>query len=92
MFKLAGDSRQSITNLPQIAAFADNHYFIDKIVNKSRTKIKILKLGDSKRVEELSRMLSGMSGSEISMKHTIELFEETNKIKKDITGKEIKIG
>ena len=62
-------------NLSQIAAFADNHYFKDKIVNKSRTKIKILKLGDSKRVEELSRMLSGMSGSEISMKHVIELFE-----------------
>ena len=89
---MAGESGQSITNLPQIAAFADNHYFKDRIVNKSRTKIEILKLDDSKRVEELSRMLISMSGSKISMKHTIELFEETNKIKRDITGKEIKIG
>ena len=30
-----------ITHLPQIAAFADNHYYIEKVIDNDRTKIKI---------------------------------------------------
>ncbi len=70
-----------ITHLPQIAAFADNHYFIDKIIDKKRTKIKISMLKDNRKVEEISRMLSGMTGSDISIRHALELLEETNRIK-----------
>ncbi len=70
-----------ITHLPQIAAFADNHYFIDKIIDQKRTKIKISMLKDNRKVEEISRMLSGMTGSDISIRHALELLEETNRIK-----------
>ena len=71
-----------ITHLPQIAAFADNHYFIDKVFEKGRTKITIQSLDSETKIKELSRMLSGMAESEISLKHAVELIEETNKIKK----------
>jgi DNA repair protein RecN (Recombination protein N) len=80
-----------ITHLPQIAAFADNHYFIDKIISKERTKIKISKLSGNKKIEELSRMLSGMTGSDISIKHAVELIEETNRIKDENLDRKINI-
>ncbi len=80
-----------ITHLPQIAAFADNHYFIDKVIQNGRTKIKISRLRENKKVEEISRMLSGMTGSDISMKHAVELLEEANKIKNENIKRKIKI-
>lgn len=71
-----------ITHLPQIAAFADRHFYIDKVFEGGRTKIKIKCLEDESKIRELSRMLSGMSASDISLKHAGELIEKINKIKK----------
>ncbi len=81
-----------ITHLPQIAAFSDHHYFIDKFEENGRTKIKITKLADGKIIKELSRMLSGMEESSISIMHAEELLEQTKKIKKDLMEEKIKIG
>ena len=81
-----------ITHLPQIAAFSDHHYFIDKFEENSRTKIKITKLDNSKQVKELSRMLSGMEESSISIMHAEELLEQTKRMKKDLMEEKIKIG
>lgn len=81
-----------ITHLPQIAAFSDHHYFIDKIEENNRTKIKINKLDDSRKVRELSRMLSGMEESSISIMHAEELLEQTKRIKKNLMEENIKIG
>ena len=81
-----------ITHLPQIAAFSDHHYFIDKFEENGRTKIKITKLDNSKQVKELSRMLSGMEESSISIMHAEELLEQTKRMKKDLMEEKIKIG
>ena len=81
-----------ITHLPQIAAFSDHHYFIDKFEENGRTKIKITKLDNSKKVKELSRMLSGMEESSISIMHAEELLEQTKRMKKDLMEEKIKIG
>lgn len=48
-----------ITHLPQIAAYADSHFLIQKRVEKGRTLTTVEKLTDSGRVEEIGRMLSG---------------------------------
>jgi DNA repair protein RecN (Recombination protein N) len=74
-----------ITHLPQIAAFADDHFFISKTVEKERTKIMINRLSHDKVVKEIARMLSGLSDSDISFKHAVELLEETNRIKKYVS-------
>ncbi len=71
-----------ITHLPQIAAFADDHFFIDKIIENERTKIMINRLPQDKVVKEIARMLSGLAESDISFKHAVELLEEAAKIKK----------
>ncbi len=48
-----------ITHLPQIAAYADVHFQIDKTVEGGRTRTTLRRLDGDGRVEELSRMLGG---------------------------------
>ncbi|MCL4378297.1 MAG: DNA repair protein RecN [Actinobacteria bacterium] len=81
-----------ITHLPQIAAFSDYHYFIEKLTEKGRTKIRINRLDTGNRVKEISRMLSGMEDSNISVMHAEELLEQTNRIKKDLKEEKVKVG
>jgi DNA repair protein RecN (Recombination protein N) len=48
-----------ITHLPQVAAYADSHFVIDKHVNDGRTVARVVRLDEGGRVEELARMLGG---------------------------------
>ena len=48
-----------VTHLPQVAGFADAHYFVDKLEEKGQTFATISELSASERVAELARMLSG---------------------------------
>jgi DNA repair protein RecN (Recombination protein N) len=48
-----------ITHLPQIAAYADVQYQIDKKIEGGRTRTTVTRLNEDSRVEELSRMLGG---------------------------------
>jgi DNA repair protein RecN (Recombination protein N) len=48
-----------ITHLPQIAAYADTQFVIEKRVEGGRTRTTIRRLSDGGRVEELARMLGG---------------------------------
>jgi DNA repair protein RecN (Recombination protein N) len=49
-----------ITHLPQIAAYADHHYAVEKRRSRGRTVTEARALVDDERVVELSRMLGGM--------------------------------
>src|SRR5262245_45381994 len=48
-----------ITHLPQIAAYADSHFLIQKRIEKGRTQTTVGQLTGRARVEEISRMLGG---------------------------------
>ena len=48
-----------ITHLPQIAAYADSHFQIEKTVEGGRTRTTVVRLDEGRRVEELARMLGG---------------------------------
>ncbi|PWT83878.1 MAG: DNA repair protein RecN [Blastocatellia bacterium] len=50
-----------ITHLPQIAAYADTHFAIDKRVEHGRTHTSVTRLNEQRRVEELARMMGGES-------------------------------
>jgi DNA repair protein RecN (Recombination protein N) len=50
-----------ITHLPQIAAYADTHFQIEKRVERGRTRTSVRRLDAEGRVDELSRMLGGES-------------------------------
>jgi DNA repair protein RecN (Recombination protein N) len=73
-------SRQVIvvTHLPQIASFADRHVRVRKV--RGRATIEVL--DDAGRVEELSRMLSGLPGSDTAATHAEELLAQAGRSKR----------
>jgi DNA repair protein RecN (Recombination protein N) len=53
-----------ITHLPQIAAYADTHFQIDKRVDARRTSTTVRRLDHEGRVNEIARMLGGAAITE----------------------------
>ena len=70
-----GDDHQVlvVTHLPQVAAFAGAHVRVSKQVGEDRTVATVEVLDDDGRVEELSRMLSGLPDSATARQHALEL-------------------
>ncbi len=49
----------TITHLPQVAAYGDQHWKVEKIQSETATNTSVTSLSDSERVQEIARMLSG---------------------------------
>ena len=62
-----------VTHLPQIAAFADQHFLIDKREADGRTKMQIRLLDDRARTHEVARMVSGAKVTETSLQHAAQM-------------------
>ena len=62
-----------VTHLPQIAAFADQHFLIDKRESDGRTRIKVTLLDDQARTQEVARMVSGATVTETSLQHAAQM-------------------
>ena len=58
-----------VTHLPQVAAHADTHFVVDR--NGARASVRLV--ADEDQIEELSRMLAGLSESERGREHAEEL-------------------
>jgi len=68
-----------ITHLPQIAAYADTHFAIDKRVDGGRTRTTVRRLDDDGRVDELARMLGGEAISDGLRQSAREMLTERSK-------------
>jgi DNA repair protein RecN (Recombination protein N) len=66
-----------ITHLPQIAAFGDQHFLIEKTEKRGRTQTNVRRMEDSERTQEIARMLSGAKLTETSLKHAEHLLESS---------------
>jgi DNA repair protein RecN (Recombination protein N) len=64
-----------VTHLPQIAAFADQHFLIEKREQQGRTKTSVRLMDESERTQEIARMLSGATLSETSVKHAEQMLK-----------------
>jgi DNA repair protein RecN (Recombination protein N) len=62
-----------VTHLPQIAAFADQHFVVEKSDSGGRTKTKISQLDAQARTQEVARMLSGATVTETSLQHAAQM-------------------
>ena len=62
-----------ITHLPQIAAFADQHFVIEKTEKGGRTRTTIRRMEDGEREREVARMLSGAKLTEASLENARQL-------------------
>jgi len=73
-----------ITHLPQIASMADNHFVVEKKVKNGETVSSIKRLSREDRIDELSRMLGGVSISEKTRENAEELLDSAEALKKGI--------
>jgi DNA repair protein RecN (Recombination protein N) len=62
-----------ITHLPQIAACADHHFVVRKHAGRGRRRAAVERLSDGDRVEELARMLAGVTITKEARRHAAEL-------------------
>jgi len=62
-----------ITHLPQIAAFGDYHFLIEKSEKRGRTQTDVRRMEETERTQEIARMLSGAKLTETSLKHAEHL-------------------
>ena len=66
-----------VTHLPQIAAFADHHYLIEKKSAQGRTKTSVRRIENRERTEEVARMLSGAKLTEASIRNAEQMIQES---------------
>lgn len=75
--KLAALGREKqvvcVTHLPQIACLADAHFTVRKEVAGGRTVVRLRRLTEEERVEEISRMLGGRDDSAGARQHAQEM-------------------
>src|SRR5882672_7116265 len=78
--KLKGLARTAqvlcVTHLPQIAAFADQHYLIEKKTVGGRTRTSVRRIESRERTEEVARMLSGAKLTEASLRNAEQMIAE----------------
>jgi len=66
-----------VTHLPQIAAFADQHFLIEKKSQGGRTKTSVHLLEKGERTEEIARMLSGATVTDTSLRHAEQMIRSS---------------
>lgn len=68
-----------VTHLPQVAAFADAQFHVQKVEDKGRTTTRISRLEPHEREAELARMLSG-ANTKTALAHARELLQEVQSV------------
>ena len=66
-----------ITHLPQVAAQAHRQVQVSKKQLKDTTYIELIELSQSQRIEEIARMLGGVTITEKTLSHAKEMLEHT---------------
>jgi DNA repair protein RecN (Recombination protein N) len=75
-----------ISHLPQIAAFADRHYKINKTVVNGQTETAVHHLEGEARLEELAAMLDGIPVTPESLANARAMVERLERRKLQLVG------
>ncbi|QGK72295.1 DNA repair protein RecN [Allosaccharopolyspora coralli] len=75
-----------VTHLPQVAAYADRHWVVDKASQGGVTRSDVRMVTDERRVAELARMLAGLESTETGRAHAEELLATAAAHKQDDNG------
>jgi len=67
-----------VTHLPQIAAFADQHFLIEKQEKQRRTQTSVRLLSPAERAQEIARMISGATVTETSLRHAEQMLKTSS--------------
>ncbi len=83
LLKLSKDNQViCITHLPQIAAMADNHFYIEKNVTGDETITRVSKLDHESQIKELARMLGGVKITDAVLENAKEMKALADSLKK----------
>lgn len=66
-----------VTHLPQVAAFGDVHFSIQKSPSKGSVSMEVEELDGKTRVQEIARLISGEKITKTSIAHAEQLLGET---------------
>ncbi len=64
-----------VTHLPQVAAFADTHFLVEKEERRGATRSRVSALTQAERIEEVARMLGGAEVTDKFRRAARELIE-----------------
>lgn len=67
-----------VTHLPQVAAFGDVHFYIQKSPKKDSITMEVAPLQSKDRVKEIARLISGEKISKTSLDHAEQLLKEAH--------------
>ncbi|WP_436952073.1 DNA repair protein RecN [Staphylococcus shinii] len=65
-----------ISHLPQVASMSDHHLFISKDSVDDRTTTHVQELSGSERIDEIARMISGASVTDITRQNAKEMIDQ----------------
>jgi DNA repair protein RecN (Recombination protein N) len=65
-----------VTHLPQVAAFGDAHFFIQKSPQRGSVTMEVSELKQKDRVNEIARLISGEKITKTSLAHAEQLLTE----------------
>jgi DNA repair protein RecN (Recombination protein N) len=68
-----------VTHQPQVAVYSDQHWFVKKTVKDDHTATQIVSLTENERVNEIARLLGGITITEQTMAHAKELLQQSQK-------------
>lgn len=77
LLRTLGQSAQilCVTHQPQVASQGHQHLFVSKRSDKQQTHTQIDQLTEDRRIEEIARMLGGISITERSIEHAKEMLD-----------------
>lgn len=67
-----------VTHQPQVAACAHQHYQVEKLSDNNQTMTKVSLLGEAEKINEIARMLGGLTITEQTKSHARELLLQSN--------------
>lgn len=67
-----------VTHLPQVAAYGDVHFSIQKSTSKNSVQMEVVELKSKTRVEEIARLISGEKITKTSLAHAQQLLSESH--------------
>lgn len=71
-----------ISHQPQLAAYADNHYYIEKNIDEDRAKTTVRNLNEEERKQELARIIDGSDVTDAAIVHAGEMIIAAGEKKK----------
>ena len=69
-----------ISHLPQVASMSDHHLLISKASKADRTITQVKELKDENKIDEIARMISGASVTELTRENAKEMIKQNHNI------------